>query len=50
VAEMLAAALATVAKASQGNSADSLKEQDNRNMGRTGRAQPPSLDMSRKVM
>ncbi len=50
VAEMLAAALATVAKASQSNSADSLKEQDNRNMGRTGRAQSPSLDMSRKVM
>lgn len=50
VAEMLAAALATVAKASQSSSADSLKEQDNRNMGRTGRVQSPSLDMSRKVM
>lgn len=50
VAEMLAAALASVVKASQSNSADSLKEQDNRNMGRTGRAQSPSLDMSRKVM
>lgn len=50
VAEMLSSALAAMMKGASASEGTTQKDQDNQNMQRSGKVQPPSLDMRRKSM
>ena len=50
VAEMLSSALAAMMKGASASEGATQKDQDNQNMQRSGKVQPPSLDMRRKSM